>query len=115
MKKFEEVGLNSFQITLDGNKKQHDKIRFTSKKEGSFDQIIKNINLLAQMKKVDIAVKVLFIVALAVIYFFWKCEYDPLVTILGILILVGASVLTYMQFHKLDELTDTMSSGEMKS
>ena len=68
-----------------------------------------------KMKKVDIAVKVLFIVARAVIYFFWKCEYDPLVTILGILILVGASVLTYMQFHKLDELTDTMSSGEMKS
>ena len=61
VKKFEEVGLNSFQITLDGNKKQHDKIRFTSKKEGSFDQIIKNINLLAQMKKVDIALRINYI------------------------------------------------------
>lgn len=61
VRKFEEVGLNSFQITLDGNKKQHDKIRFTSKKEGSFDQIIKNINLLAQIKKVDIALRINYI------------------------------------------------------
>jgi len=61
IKKFEEVGLNSFQITLDGNKLQHDKIRFTSAKEGSFDKIIQNINLLALMKKVDISLRINYI------------------------------------------------------
>lgn len=58
VKRFEEVGLNSFQITLDGNKEQHDKIRNTTEKKGSYDQIINNINLLSQMENVNIALRI---------------------------------------------------------
>ena len=67
------------------------------------------------MKKLDIAIKPVFIIALLIIYFFWKCEYDPLVTVLGLIILAGASVLTYMQFHKIDELAQSMNSGDRMS
>ncbi len=69
----------------------------------------------SKMRRVDVAVKLLFVIALAVIYFFWKCEYDPLVTVLGLIILAGASVLTYMQFHKIDELAQSMNSGDRMS
>jgi len=67
------------------------------------------------MKKVDIFVKVGFIIALAVIYFFWRCEYDPMVTILALVILVGASALTYFQYKKIDEMTEVTPSGDGKS
>ncbi len=69
----------------------------------------------SKMRRVDVAVKLLFVIALAVIYFFWKCEYDPLVTVLGLIILAGASVLTYMQFHKIDELAQSTNSGDRMS
>jgi len=46
--KFREIGLNHFQITLDGNEATHNKIRFEKNKEGSFKKIIENINLLAE-------------------------------------------------------------------
>lgn len=69
----------------------------------------------SKMRRVDVAVKLLFVIALAVIYFFWKCEYDPLVTVLGLIILAGASVLTYMQFHKIEELSQSMNSGNRMS
>ena len=69
----------------------------------------------SKMRRVDVAVKLLFVIALAVIYFFWKCEYDPLVTVLGLIILAGASVLTYMQFHKIDELAQSMNAGDRMS
>ena len=69
----------------------------------------------SKMRRVDVAVKLLFVIALAVIYFFWKCEYDPLVTVLGLIILAGASVLTYMQFQKIDELAQSMNSGDRMS
>lgn len=35
------------QITLDGYKDEHDKVRFVSKKKGSYDEIVKNIIFLA--------------------------------------------------------------------
>ena len=67
------------------------------------------------MKKVDIFVKVGFIIALAVIYFFWRCEYDPMVTILALVILLGASALTYFQYKKIDEMTEITPSGDGKN
>lgn len=36
----------SLQITLDGYKEEHDKVRFVSKTKGSYEEIIKNIRLL---------------------------------------------------------------------
>jgi len=67
------------------------------------------------MKKVDIFVKVGFVIALAVIYFFWRCEYDPMVTILALVILLGASALTYFQYKKIDEMTEITPSGDGKN
>lgn len=43
-----KYGLRSFQITLDGNKEQHNKIRFISEERGSYNKIISNIILLAK-------------------------------------------------------------------
>ncbi len=36
-----------FQITLDGNKENHNKVRFVNKERGSYDEIIENIKILA--------------------------------------------------------------------
>lgn len=43
---FKKYNLDFFQITLDGNKAKHDKIRYVNKKRGSYDKIIENIKLL---------------------------------------------------------------------
>ena len=46
---FKEHNLNSFQITLDGNEEQHNKVRHYGKqKKGSYSTIVNNISLLAQ-------------------------------------------------------------------
>lgn len=45
---FRDVDMQSFQITLDGNRSIHDSIRFTHAKTGSFDKIVQNIILLAK-------------------------------------------------------------------
>ena len=58
------------------------------------------------MKKLDIAIKPVFIIALLIIYFFWKCEYDLMVTVIAGIVMIGASVLTYFQYKKLGELED---------
>lgn len=57
-----------------------------------------------KMKYVDIGVSVLFIIALAVIYFFWGCHLDLYVTILALLILAVTGLTTYVQYRKLKEL-----------
>ncbi len=59
------------------------------------------------MKKLDIAIKPVFIIALLIIYFFWKCEYDLMVTVIAGIVMIGASVLTYFQYKKLGELEET--------
>lgn len=38
-----KYGLKSFQITLDGNREQHNKVRFLSESKGSYDTIVNNI------------------------------------------------------------------------
>lgn len=43
-----KYSVNFFQITLDGNREKHNHVRFSNKKNGSYDQIIKNIKLLLQ-------------------------------------------------------------------
>ncbi len=45
---FLKYDVNQLQITLDGIKPLHDKIRFISKNKGSYDEIISNIILLAE-------------------------------------------------------------------
>ena len=41
-------GLNFFQITLDGNRERHNKVRFISETKGSYDTIVTNIKKLAR-------------------------------------------------------------------
>ncbi|WP_205510384.1 radical SAM/SPASM domain-containing protein [Longitalea arenae] len=43
-----KYGLNFFQITLDGNREKHNKVRFISEGRGSYDQITANIVSLAR-------------------------------------------------------------------
>jgi uncharacterized protein len=38
-----EYNLNFFQITLDGNRERHDKVRFISEGKGSYDKIVANM------------------------------------------------------------------------
>ena len=59
------------------------------------------------MKKLDIAMKPVFIIVLLIIYFFWKCEYDLIVTIIAGIVILGASLLTYSQYKKLGELEES--------
>ncbi len=57
------------------------------------------------MKKLDFIMLLLFLVALLVISFFWKCHYDPIVTVLGILIAVVSGFTAYVQYRKIKELS----------
>lgn len=41
-------GLRFFQITLDGNRERHDKVRFISEGKGSYDKIVENIKTLTR-------------------------------------------------------------------
>jgi len=58
MSKFKEIGITNFQITLDGDEATHNKIRFGKNKEGSFQKIIENINLLAENSENIISVRI---------------------------------------------------------
>ena len=58
------------------------------------------------MRKLDIAIKPIFIIALLVIYFLWRCEYDLIVTIIAGIVIVAASLMTYFQYKKLDALEE---------
>lgn len=62
------------------------------------------------MKKVDYAIIALFVLSLAIIAFFWGCQYDPIVTVLGAIIVITSAIVTYLQYKKLNELQDGKSS-----
>ena len=57
-----------------------------------------------KMKYVDIAVSVVFIIALVVIYFFWGCKLDMYLTVLAGIIIAVSGITTYVQYKKLSEL-----------
>ncbi|KXX67688.1 hypothetical protein AVL50_24770 [Flammeovirga sp. SJP92] len=47
---FLKYKVNGFQITLDGNRDEHDKVRFVSKTKGSYDKIVENIKKIVRNK-----------------------------------------------------------------
>jgi len=49
LKELKKFNVNEFQITLDGHRERHDKVRFCSDKRGSYDTIVKNIILAASL------------------------------------------------------------------
>ena len=57
------------------------------------------------MKYVDIAVSLLFVIGMVVIYFFWGCHLDLYVTILAAVIFLAAGLVKIVQYKKLKELT----------
>ncbi|MEG1916973.1 MAG: radical SAM protein [Muribaculaceae bacterium] len=48
LSEFNDIRLNRFQITLDGDKDQHNKIRFEQRGKDSYTKIINNINKICQ-------------------------------------------------------------------
>jgi uncharacterized protein len=50
-------GFNFFQITLDGNRERHDKVRFISEERGSYDKIVSNI-MLAARSQLEVVVRI---------------------------------------------------------
>lgn len=40
---FKNYGVNGFQITLDGNEEEHNKVRYVNKNKGSYKEILENI------------------------------------------------------------------------
>lgn len=58
IEKFSEIGLNDFQITLDGDEITHNNIRFTKNGGGSFRRIIENINYLSGFDANTIVVRI---------------------------------------------------------
>jgi uncharacterized protein len=50
IEKFHSYNISNFQITLDGNREQHDKVRYVSKSRGSYDEIVENILMLCRNK-----------------------------------------------------------------
>lgn len=58
------------------------------------------------MKKLDIAVLVLYIVAMVVIYFFWKCSFDLWFTVIALVVVAIATVWMIVQHNKLKKLQE---------
>ena len=63
-----------------------------------------------KMKYIDIAVTVIFIVAMIVIYFFWKCKWDLVVAVVAGIVVIIAGIVGYRQHKKIKELEDNQES-----
>ena len=59
------------------------------------------------MKKIDITALAAFVLALVILSFFWGCEYDPVVTALGVIIILVSAITAYLQNKKIKELENT--------
>ena len=57
-----------------------------------------------KMKCIDIAIPVLFVLALVVLYFFWGCHLDLYMTILAGVIILAAGMVRAVQYKRLKEL-----------
>lgn len=49
--KMDEINLRQFQITLDGDKEHHNKVRFSPSMKDSYDIIVRNIHTLCKIIK----------------------------------------------------------------
>ena len=58
-----------------------------------------------KMKFVDVAVSIIFVLALIVIYFFWGCKLDLYITLLAGVVIVITGISKYMQYKKIKKLT----------
>lgn len=58
------------------------------------------------MKKLDIAVLVIYLIAMIVIYFFWKCKLDLWFTVVALIVVALATVWMFVQHRKLKKLQE---------
>lgn len=56
---FKRNSVDNFQITLDGNREFHDKVRYVNSSKGSYERIISNIKLLAR-KEIRVIMRINF-------------------------------------------------------
>jgi uncharacterized protein len=57
LKRLTEIGIKDYQITLDGNREEHDKLRIKSGIEGTFDNIWKNL-ISAHQSNIDFLITI---------------------------------------------------------
>lgn len=57
-----------------------------------------------KMKIVDIAVTVVFVVAIIALIFLWGCHVDPVITIIAGVVVVASGILKYVQYKKLKDM-----------
>ena len=57
-----------------------------------------------KMKYVDVAVSIIFVLALIVIYFFWGCKLDLYITILAGIIVIITTISKCLQFKQLKKM-----------
>ena len=48
IKEMRDACFKSFQITIDGNRKRHNEIKYSSNKNGTYDKVIENLNLISK-------------------------------------------------------------------
>lgn len=65
-------------------------------------------------KVMDILVTCLFVSALVILYFFWKCKWDPIITLIAGIILVVTGFISYKQYKKLNELEKAQKEEQEK-
>lgn len=58
------------------------------------------------MKKIDIAILFIYVVAMVALYFFWKCGLDPWFAVVILVLVGGSTVWMEMQNHKLKKLQE---------
>ena len=56
------------------------------------------------MRIADYVISIVFIVALAVIAIFWGCHLDPIVTVIGAVVVIAAITTTIVQNKKMKEI-----------
>ncbi len=64
------------------------------------------------MKKVDYSIHIIYIVVLIVLSVFWGSNYDPLITVLGLLIAVISTITMVYQYKKMKELEKNTEEEE---
>lgn len=61
------------------------------------------------MKVLDYSVLTIFVIALVVIFFFWGCHLDPIVTAIAGVVAIASGIVTFIQYKKLKDLQDDAS------
>ncbi|HKM04905.1 MAG TPA: hypothetical protein VJZ04_10040 [Lachnospiraceae bacterium] len=59
-----------------------------------------------KMKAIDASVTLIFVLALVIIYFFWGCRLDAIVTAIAAVIVIASALAMYFQYKRIHELEE---------